>query len=202
MSAGALRSTRLTDAAAPKACDSPNRRTGRQRRVANRQASPAGACSGMFRSFTNWRRGRATLLDLSAVIGAWHDGRGSAAACGHPVDDTRRRRPRIAREASIGAAWRQMDLATMRTQQAVAINFVGRRVSLWTCLFFSARTGHLYGRFNRPSPRIPNGLTRPPTRPNRRNLHCCLSSRCRMKSTPAGAPDARPTPGSDTTRTT
>jgi hypothetical protein len=28
-------------------------------------------------------------------------------------------------------------LATMKAQQAVAIRFVGRRVTTWTCLFFS-----------------------------------------------------------------
>jgi hypothetical protein len=179
-----------------------HRRADPQRRPANRQPARTRACSGMSCSLTKQRRDRAARVDPRAVKPAANRGLGAFRACGHPVDDKCWRRPRNAREASTGAAWRQMDLATMRTQQAVAIYFVGRRVSLWTCLFFTARTGLFNGRFNRPSTRIPNGLTRPPTRPNRRTLHCSLSSRCRTQSTPAGAPDARPLPGPDTTRTT
>jgi hypothetical protein len=195
MSAGALRSTRLADAASESG-DSAGRRP------ANRPAARTVACSVLSCSFSKRRRCCAPRADPGAVERAGQLGPGAYRACGYPVDDQRSRRPRIARQASTGAAWRQMDLATMRTQQAVAIYFVGRRVSLWTCLFFKARTGLFNGRLNRPSNHIPNGPTRPPTRPNRRTLHCCLSSRCRTGQPPAGAPDTRPLPGPDTTRTT
>jgi hypothetical protein len=40
-------------------------------------------------------------------------------------------------KSSSGAVSRQVLLATMKAQQAVAIRFVGRRVIRSTCLFFS-----------------------------------------------------------------
>src|SRR5690606_834908 len=41
------------------------------------------------------------------------------------------------RKSSNGAVFGRVLLATMKAQQAVAIRFVGRRVTLSTCLFFS-----------------------------------------------------------------
>jgi hypothetical protein len=46
------------------------------------------------------------------------------------------------RKTSNGAASSLALLATMKAQQAVAKRFVGRRVSLWTCLFFVSGTAH------------------------------------------------------------
>jgi hypothetical protein len=43
-------------------------------------------------------------------------------------------------KSRIGAVSRQVLLATMKAQQAVAIRFVGRRVNLSTCLFFGFDT--------------------------------------------------------------
>jgi hypothetical protein len=43
-------------------------------------------------------------------------------------------------KSSTGAALRRVLLATMKSQQAVAIRFVGRRVIRSTCLFFSFST--------------------------------------------------------------
>ncbi|MGE4050704.1 MAG: hypothetical protein AB7F38_06525, partial [Piscinibacter sp.] len=43
-------------------------------------------------------------------------------------------------KSSIGAGFRRVLLATMKAQQAVAIRFVGRRVTRSTCLFFSFST--------------------------------------------------------------
>ena len=39
-------------------------------------------------------------------------------------------------KSSNGAVFRRVLLATMKAQQAVAIRFVGRRVTTSTCLFF------------------------------------------------------------------
>jgi hypothetical protein len=43
-------------------------------------------------------------------------------------------------KSSIGAVFSEVLLATMKAQQAVAIRFVGRRVTLSTCLFFGFDT--------------------------------------------------------------
>jgi len=43
-------------------------------------------------------------------------------------------------KSSNGAVSGEVLLATMKAQQAVAIRFVGRRVNLSTCLFFSFDT--------------------------------------------------------------
>jgi len=45
-------------------------------------------------------------------------------------------------KSSNGAVSSGVLLATMKAQQAVAIRFVGRRVNLSTCLFFSFDTAH------------------------------------------------------------
>jgi hypothetical protein len=42
-------------------------------------------------------------------------------------------------KSSIGAGFSRVLLATMKAQQAVAIRFVGRRVTRSTCLFFVSR---------------------------------------------------------------
>ena len=47
-------------------------------------------------------------------------------------------RPATSEKSSIGAACGRALLATMKSQQAVAIRFVGRRVSHSTCLFFAS----------------------------------------------------------------
>jgi hypothetical protein len=44
-------------------------------------------------------------------------------------------------KSSNGAVFRRVLLATMKAQQAVAIRFVGRRVTTSTCLFFCAGRG-------------------------------------------------------------
>jgi len=44
-------------------------------------------------------------------------------------------------KCSKGAVFSEVLLATMKAQQAVAKRFVGRRVNLSTCLFFSYSTG-------------------------------------------------------------
>jgi hypothetical protein len=56
------------------------------------------------------------------------------------VDDGILLGPRNERKTSIGADFREVLLATMKAQQAVAIRFVGRRVFFWTCLFFDFDT--------------------------------------------------------------
>jgi hypothetical protein len=43
-------------------------------------------------------------------------------------------------KSSTGAVSREVLLATMKSQQAVAIRFVGRRVNVSTCLFFGFDT--------------------------------------------------------------
>jgi hypothetical protein len=43
---------------------------------------------------------------------------------------------RNGKKSSNGAVFRRVLLATMKAQQAVAIRFVGRRVTISTCLFF------------------------------------------------------------------